>query len=48
MFAGNTLNLSAGNDINNSATISGDLLNISANRLNNSETGSITQRGHIP
>ncbi|WP_170166207.1 two-partner secretion domain-containing protein [Cardiobacterium hominis] len=45
LFAGNTLNLSAGNDINNSATISGDLLNISANRLNNSETGSITQRG---
>ena len=45
LFAGNTLNLSAGNDINNSATISGDLLNISANRLNNSETGTITQRG---
>ena len=45
LFAGNTLNLSAGNDINNSATISGDLLNISANSLNNSETGTITQRG---
>ena len=45
LFAGGTLNLGAGNDINNSATISGDLLNISANSLNNSETGSITQRG---
>ena len=45
LFAGGTLNLGAGNDINNSATISGELLNISANRLNNSETGSITQRG---
>ena len=45
LFAGGTLNLGAGNDINNSATISGELLNISANSLNNSETGSITQRG---
>ena len=45
IFAGSTLNLHAGNDINNNATISGDLLNISANSLNNSETGTITQRG---